>query len=211
MVAMILDFNKFKQTPLKAEPYRYLVIEDFINTEHLAQIIKEFPPIITRGSFPLESLQISDFFNKLVVDFFSPQLRALTEEKFGINLQKTAGMLTLRGHTGKEDGKIHIDSKGKVITFLLYLNDNWQADQGGNLRILNNAHDIEDFAHEVQPKAGTLVVFECSENAWHGHLPFVGARQSLQFNYVKNNCYLTYEKYRHRLSAFIKKLKNSLS
>jgi SM-20-related protein len=88
------------------------------------------------------------------------------------------------------------------------MNSNWQTQQGGNLRILlNSQHDIADVACEIIPKIGTLVVFECAHNAWHGHLPFVGVRQSLQFNYVKNNRYLTYEKYRHRLSAFIKQLR----
>ncbi len=203
---MILDIEKYKNTPVITAPYKYLVVEDFIKAEHLAQLLQEFPEIIARGSFPLSALKIDEFFGRFIDEFFTAELKQITAEKFALDLQETSGMITLRGHTGKEDGQIHRDSKGKVVTFLLYMNGNWAADQGGNLRVLNSQHNIEDFVCEVTPKAGTLVVFECADNAWHGHLPFVGARQSLQFNYVKNSCYLTYEKCRHRFSAFIKRV-----
>jgi Rps23 Pro-64 3,4-dihydroxylase Tpa1-like proline 4-hydroxylase len=202
---MILNLNKFKESSLQVSPYKYMVIEDFINQEFINKSIEEFPEIIGRGSFPAEALTLSIFYQELLQELFSSELKELTAQKFGLDLSKTKGMLTFRGFTSKDDGKIHIDSKGKIITFLLYLNADWGQKQGGNLRILNNKHDIDDFAAEVPPKIGTLVVFECSSNAWHGHLPFAGKRQSLQFNYVKDNGYLVFEKSRHLLSAWVKK------
>jgi hypothetical protein len=203
---MILNLNKFREAALQVSPYRYMVIEDFINQEVINEAIVEFPEIISRGSFPAESLNLGDFYQKLLREFFSPELKELTAQKFNLDLSNTRGMLTFRGFTSKEDGKIHIDSKGKIITFLLYLNADWEQEQGGKLRILNNNHDISDFAAEVTPKVGTIIVFECTPNAWHGHLPFAGKRQSLQFNYVKDNGYLIFEKSRHRLSAWMKKM-----
>ena len=41
---------------------------------------------------------------------------------------------TLRGYSRKKDGKIHTDSKTKILTVLLYLNENW-LDINGNLRL----------------------------------------------------------------------------
>ena len=112
-------------------------------------------------------------------------------------------MITFRGHVGPEDCKIHIDSN--------YMNENWSEEYGGSFRILKNNHDLDDYVHHITPRAGRLVVFECTLNAWHGHTNFVGPRKSMQFNYVKNSTYLIYEQLRHRVSAFIKKTINKLN
>ena len=204
---MILDLDKLRNTEVKLAPYKYFIVENFIKTEFLKDAINSFPYIAKRGSFTLSSLKSDPFFIKLVDEFFSEELRNITAEKFLIDLNHSDKMITFRGHVGPLDGKIHIDSKGKIVTFLLYMNENWEEKSGGSLRILNGNTDINDFECDIEPKAGTLVVFECSPNAWHGHTQFVGPRKSMQFNYVKNGWYSKYEQVRHSFSALIKKLK----
>ena len=70
-------------------------------------------------------------------------------------------MVTLRGWTSERDGRIHCDSLAKRVTVLLYLNrqtDAWGR-QEGCLRLLRGPNDLEDFAVEVPPVNGTLLVF----------------------------------------------------
>src|SRR3546814_4116056 len=84
-------------------------------------------------------------------------------------------MVTLRGQSRAKDGAIHTDSRTKLITALIYLNSAWESD-GWRLRMLKGPDDLEDYAAEVPPEAGTLVAFRCTPAAWHGHKPFVRQR-----------------------------------
>ena len=90
-----------------------------------------------------------------------PRLRAAIAERFGLDLADAPTMVTLRGWTNDRDGYIHCDSTAKRVTVLLYLNpatDAW-AQHEGCLRLLRGPDDLEDYAVEVPPVNGTLLVF----------------------------------------------------
>jgi SM-20-related protein len=114
-------------------------------------------------------------------------------------------MFTVRGRCRATDGKIHTDTESKIITVLLYMNPEW-ADQGGRLRLLNSATDIDDVAAEVPPAFGTLLIFKRCDYSYHGHLPFEGDRKVIQMNWVTHQRFVERESKRHRWSAFLKKL-----
>jgi SM-20-related protein len=117
-------------------------------------------------------------------------------------------MLTLRAWTTERDGRIHCDSTAKRVTVLLYLNpaaDAW-GQHDGCLRLLRGPDDLEDYAVEVPPVNGTLLVFPNSPQSWHGHKVFTGQRYSLQLNYMTTDAKARSELRRHRLSAFVKRL-----
>ena len=112
-------------------------------------------------------------------------------------------MSTVRGRCQQKDGRIHTDSKSKIITVLIYLNPQWE-NAAGRLRLLRGPDDIEDYAAEVPPDEGTLLAFRRSENSFHGHKTFVGERRVIQFNWVTDRGTVWRESLRHRLSAWIK-------
>lgn len=82
----------------------------------------------------------------------------------------------------------HIDNfhgrSPRVVTFILYLNADWQPEQGGQLRLYTGSDkDKEDFIAEPQyvdinPQGGTLVLF-LSERFYHEVLPAKRERLSL--------------------------------
>ncbi|OYV30427.1 MAG: hypothetical protein B7Z81_14320, partial [Acidocella sp. 20-61-6] len=76
----------------------------------------------------------------------------------------------------------------------------------GCLRLLRSATDIEDYAAEVPPVDGTLLVFPNGPTTFHGHKKFVGQRYVVQMNYMTNSVKAKAEMRRHHLSAFIKRL-----
>jgi SM-20-related protein len=120
-------------------------------------------------------------FAELLKELEGPMFRDAVEKKFGIDLERRPTMCTVRGYLQKKDGGIHTDSKTKIITVLLYLNEHW-SDEGGRLRLLRNGTDLESYAAEVPPTDGTLLLFLRSNNSWHGHKPYEGAaaRRSVQ-------------------------------
>ena len=125
------------------------------------------------------------------------------ERIFAIDLANKPTTVTLRGQCSPRDGRIHTDSRSKVLSLLLYLNDGWESPEG-RLRLLRKMNDIDDYAVEVPPTFGTLVGFQRSDLSWHGHTRFAGPRRVLQFNYVQSARSSFVVDLRHRLSALAK-------
>ena len=114
-------------------------------------------------------------------------------------------MITVRGCCSPKDGKIHTDALSKIITVLVYMNPKWEPD-GGRLRLLRSATDLDDVILEVPPQQGTLLAFRRSNNSFHGHKPFAGPRRVVQFNWVTEQRIVDRELRRHRISAWTKRV-----
>jgi hypothetical protein len=201
----MLNFDKLSSAELRTEPFEYLLVDDFLHPECKSAIVADFPAIERHGSFPLSTLKYGPAFGQLAAELFGKQFAAAVGEKFGIDLGPYPTMLTVRGWCDSSDGQIHTDSTNKVITVLLYLNPEWTSD-GGRLRLLRSKK-LEDYAAEVAPTMGSLIIFKRSERSWHGHKPFEGRRMSLQFNWVNSSGYMRRERLRHNVSSFLKRLR----
>lgn len=201
----ILDLDTVKTAPLHKEPFPYLIINNIFRNECTSDVVNSFPAINSRGSFPLSATTYSGCFATLIEELQHPALKKLIGERFNMNLEDKPTMITLRGQTTKRDGHIHVDSSSKLITVLLYLNSNWQSPKG-RLRLLYNNHDLNNYAAEISPEAGSCLIFKVTPNCWHGHEVFEGERRSIQLNYVSSEKASAAHLQRHRFSAFIKKL-----
>jgi len=201
----ILNFDKLSGAELHTEPFEYLLVDDFLHPESKSAIVADFPTIERHGSFPLSTLKYGPTFGRLAAELFSKEFASLVGEKFGIDLSRYPTMLTVRGWCDSSDGQIHTDSTNKVITVLLYLNPEWTS-PGGRLRLLRSKK-LDDYAAEVAPTMGSLIVFKRSDRSWHGHEPFEGRRMSLQFNWVNSSGYMRRERLRHNVSSFLKRLR----
>ncbi len=201
----VLNPDALRAARLVAEPFPYLIIDNFIRPEVLADVVGSFPHISRRGSFPPEAVSYSGRFATLMDEMHSPELRDLVGERLGLDLEGRPPMVTVRGHTGKKDGRIHTDSKSKLVTVLLYLNPGWSAPEG-RLRLLYDDHDLDRYAAEISPDAGRCLIFKVTPNCWHGHEPFVGERRTIQLNYVTSEEVRERDLKRHQFSAFLKRL-----
>jgi hypothetical protein len=207
-----LDFEKFRLSPVSAEPFPHVIIPNFVTQRALPEVIAALPNMRGRGSFPVSALRIGPAARELVAGLEGPEFRAITAAKFGLDLRDAPLMTTLRGNSGEQDGRIHTDSTAKRVTILLYLNPgtgNAWADQKGCLRLLRSPGNLEDYAIEVPPVDGTLLVFPNSANAWHGHKQFVGQRYVIQMNYMTTGAKARSEMRRHHFSAFVKRLRRA--
>jgi SM-20-related protein len=201
-----LDFARLRATPAATDPFAHVVVPAFVPPASLAAVVAALPPIGNGGSYPPGSLRLGPAAQELVRAMEGPELRAAIAEKFGLDLSDAPTMLTIRGRTREKDGRIHCDSTAKRVTVLLYLNpdpDRFTAHQGC-LRLLRGPNDIEDYAVEVPPVNGTLLVFPNGPATWHGHKQFVGERYAIQLNYMTNDDKARSELRRHRVSAFLK-------
>ena len=201
----VLDLDRLRAAPLNRDPFDFVVVEQFLRVGALPSLIAGFPEIRRHGSYPVESLEYGPAFARLVAALTGPVLRQAIEDKFGIDLADRPTLLTVRGRSDGKDGRIHTDSKTKIITLLLYMNLVWERAEG-RLRLLRGPGDLEDYAREVAPLAGTMLAFRRSERSFHGHRPHIGERRSLQLSWVTDGSVLNRELGRHRWSARLKAL-----
>ena len=185
-------------------PFSYLIAHNTIRPQWEDKLISSFLRLESGGSFPLSSVKAGIDFRSLIEEMRSPQFRQVVEKKFSLNLRDRPTMFTVRGQCRLGDGKIHTDTESKIVTVLLYLNPQW-AKGGGRLRILNSGTDINDFAAEVEPTFGTMLIFKRCDHSFHGHLPFEGERKVLQMNWVTEQRFVDRESTRHKWSALIKR------
>ena len=203
----ILDLAAFGRTTLRAEPFKHMVMSDFITPGSATAALRDFPAIEHAGLLPVEATQPGPAFKALLHELTSPEVTTAFSEKFDVDLTGRPTMVTIRGRAQEKDGRIHTDSEAKLITALLYFNENWQS-EGGRLRLLRSATDLNDMITEVPPALGTLVAFQRADNSFHGHEPYVGVRRYVMINWMTNSLAAQRELLRHRLSAQAKKIFN---
>jgi SM-20-related protein len=206
--AHIVDLDRLAETPVSGVPFQHVIVPHFVRADALGDVVNALPEMRGRGSYPIESLKFGQAAQALMQALASPELKQAIARKFGLELDDAPTMITLRGNSTERDGQIHCDSVAKRVTVLLYLNPAnaaW-ARREGCLRLLRGPDDLEDYAVEVPPVDGTLLVFPNGPTTWHGHKTFTGRRYVVQLNYMTNDLKARAELRRHRLSALVKRL-----
>jgi len=190
---------------LKTDPYPYFTVDSAIDSDKVDDIIKAFPAINDGGSYNIDDLEMHPTFKSLIDSIDTPEFRRIICDKFDVRVMDLPMMMTLRGYSRKKDGRIHTDSKTKVATILIYLNQDWPAETG-RLRVLRSGHDMEDYVEEITPGPGSLMAFKVTDNCWHGYPSFEGKRQSIQINFLTSEAAGNKHRFFHRLSAKLKSL-----
>ena len=199
----MLNFELIKKAEINSEFYPFFTVQDaFLNKQDHKKIATDFPKINKGGSFPSDSVSYGQSIQSLLDSLEGDQMRNILENKFQVDLQDKPVVSTFRGYSRMKDGKIHSDSKTKIITVLLYLNKNWDK-SSGLLRMLREENNIDNYITEIPASMGSMVAFKVTNNCWHGFIPYEGKRCSIQLNYLYKEA-LSQHKIRHKLSSFFK-------
>ncbi|HTW35398.1 MAG TPA: 2OG-Fe(II) oxygenase [Rhizomicrobium sp.] len=202
----MLNLSTLAASPAFAEPFPFFAAQNALDAQSLAAIGKAFPAVPGPGIFPLSELDFGMAFAELIADIESAELEALLEEKLCMRLSGRPLMITVRGFCRARDGRIHNDSKDKIATCLLYLNEpGWNA-EGGRLRLLRDGNGLDNAVAEIAPDGGNFVAFKRTENSWHGHASYEGPRRYIMFNWLTSDVALAKNVGRHRISAAFKRL-----
>ncbi len=192
-----LDLDSLKVASVQKVPFTYVVVKNFIQPDIQELLREQFPLVSIGGSMPLPIKNIErPIFMQVLEGLKTPEFRSLVEEKLGVSLEGTDFEVTTRSHARPGDGYIHPDSRSKVVSGLIYMEKDWPHGSKGALRMLNSATDVNDYATEITPRDGTLLLFRRSENSFHGYQDNFDApvilRRTIQFNWY----------YQNRLKAF---------
>ena len=206
MSALPIDLEAFQAAPVTREPFPFVMVPHFVKSEAMAAINADYPLVIHPGSFPLPTLEYGPAFAQFVAAIQGPEFTRAVERKLDVDLAGRPTMVTARGMSAARDGQIHTDSRTKLITVLIYMNNEWEA-KTGRLRLLRGPGDLEDVIAEVPPDEGTMLIFKNEPHAWHGFHAFEGPRRVIQLNWVTDMGVVRREQFRNRVSAFFKRLR----
>lgn len=193
-------------------PFAFLVARAQLADEARAELARDFPRYRSAGFFPHETADCGPAINRLVDELTAPAMAGAIGERLGLpDLARHPCIVTICRHLNRRHGTIHTDSRSKIATALLYLNERWEPEHAGCLRFLNRIDDIEDLAApEIRPLYGTLVAFRRADNSFHGHLPHECERRVIQVAWLVSEEDRLRKARRGRLSRMFKKIAGGL-
>ena len=188
------DVEKFifqnKERFTNANPFPFIIIEDFFSKEFLNEVLNQFPNLAEQKkttnydnknevkfannqyiNFPNSIKKLFDFLNS---DFFLNFLQRITniQEKLIPDLELNGGGL----HEIKKGGllKIHSDFNkhpsldlDRRLNVLIYLNKDWKEEYGGHLEFWDK--EMASCREKVLPIFNKMVIFSTTDNSNHGH------------------------------------------
>ena len=199
----------YKKEFVNANPFPFIIIEDFFNETFLNKILNQFPNLADQkrstnyfnknevkfanneyNNFPNDIKVIFDFLNS---DYFLNFLQGITDikEKLIPDYQLNGGGM----HEIKKGGllKIHSDFNrhptlelDRRLNVLIYLNKNWEEKYGGHLEFWDR--NMESCKKKVLPIFNRMVIFSTTDNSNHGHpdplnCPDIMSRKSIATYY----------------------------
>jgi hypothetical protein len=134
MSSLPIDLQAFDAAPAAREPFPFVLVPRFVRPEAMAAINADYPLVTHPGSFPLPTLKYGPAFAALMQAIQGPEFTRAVESKLGMDLNGRPTMVTARGVSAARDGQIHTDSRTKLVTVLIYMNNAWES-KTGRLRL----------------------------------------------------------------------------
>jgi SM-20-related protein len=204
MALSLINVEAVREAPLSREPYDFFLGQGLLNPEAIDELRRDFPAIDKPGYLTVDEVQLKGRFKTLIDELESDEFSEVLSQKFGRDLVSCPRLTTIMRQSQPKYGAIHTDGPSKVMTLLVYMNDNWTDDGGGRLRVLYDKERFEPYAVEVPPVMGTVFAFLRSDNSWHGHRPFAGERRVVQVAWIKDQAELERKQKRNRVAQFFK-------
>ena len=207
-------FNKLAEEKhneyVNASPFSHTVLFNLFDNNILQKIHDEFPAMekYMKGKANKTTLQKLSFRQPEKLKLFEPITKEFCQElnskEFCLFLEKLTGIQDIQSDLYLEGGgpheirqggflKMHVDfnihpitNLDRRINVLVYLNDDWPDEYGGNLDLWDT--EMGSLKISVPPRKNTTVIFNTTENSWHGHpdpvtCPEHRSRRSMAFYY----------------------------
>jgi SM-20-related protein len=200
----VVSLEAIRRAPLCREPYDHFLGSGFLRDDTVHELRRDFPNITKPGFLTVDEIELKGRFKTLIDELEGPELTEELSSKFGRDLHPFPRLTTIRKLSQAKDGRIHTDGPSKVMTLLVYMNDNWASDDGGRLRVLYDEKNFEPYKVEVPPTMGSVFAFLRSDKSWHGHKPYTGERRVVQVAWVTSAEELERKKKRNKVAQLLK-------
>lgn len=210
MTTALLDSAHFDRPDslVFEEPFAFMVAHAMLPCSRRKELGQDFPRYKEAGFFPYDENECGPSIRNLVDTLTTTAFADAVGGRLGIdNLGQYPPLVTICRSLNRRHGTIHTDSKSKVATALLYLNESWPDTSDGCLRFLRSIDDIDTVVGpEIKPLYGEFVAFKRADNSFHGHLPYEGERRVIQVAWLVDEEARLRKTQRGRFSRTFKKL-----
>ena len=200
----LINLSVVRDAQQSRDPYDFLLASKFLKEDVIDELRRDFPAIDKPGYLTVDEVKLHGRFKQLIAELEGPELTEELSKKFGMDLHQYPRLTTIMRRSQPKYGAIHTDGPSKVMTMLVYMNDAWEQDQGGRLRVLYDDKNYDRYKLEVPPTMGTMFAFLRSDHSWHGHLPFAGERRVVQIAWVKSQADIDRKKKHNKVAQFFK-------
>ncbi|SDR61230.1 2OG-Fe(II) oxygenase superfamily protein [Rhizobiales bacterium GAS191] len=200
----VIDIETIRRAEISRDPYTHMLVDNVLSADVVPALRAGFPNITKPGFLTVDEVEMRGKFKQLIDELESPELSEVMSQRMGIDLHPYPRLTTIRKISQAKDGRSHTDGTAKVMTLLVYMNDAWNDDGAGRLRVLYGPDGFEPYKLEVPPTMGTMFAFLRADNSWHGHPPFAGERRVVQVAWVKDEAELARKKKRNSMAQFFK-------
>ena len=201
----VLDLDALRRAEVSSDPYVHLHGTGAVRPEMAAAVQASFPDIRATGFHPVEEMGPHGAFADLIEELRGEALGEVLSEKFGRDFNALPQLITVRKLSAAHEGRIHTDGDKKVMSLLVYLNDDWPS-PAGRFRVLRGRDSFDDYAAEVGPQTGAFVAFLRADNSWHGHTPFVGERRVVQVAWLRSQDDVDRKRRTHGMLGALKRI-----
>src|SRR5215203_2621548 len=171
----------------KAQPFRFLVIDNFLDRTLAQSLSKEFPSLeymnvnykginekkSEHSSFENLHPVFTNFKNAITRKEITSTIENITqidkletiEDRYGFGLHQGGPRSFLDIHV---DYNLHpIRKKQRRLNLIIFLNTEWKQEWGGALEFWNR--DVTVCVQSISPFFNRCVLFECNEYSYHGY------------------------------------------
>ncbi|MGA8248737.1 MAG: 2OG-Fe(II) oxygenase [Nocardioides sp.] len=172
-----------------AEPFPHIVIDGVLRAEAFAAAVTDFPGIhdeFWKGYLHVNETKYCNVHPDTWADSLRQIARELTSPEFVAYLEELTGIQRLIPDWSMDGGGLHQTLRGghlnihadftthhvhehwaRRVNILLYLNDEWHDDWGGQLELWDG--DMTACVDRVTPAGNRMLVFTTSFDSFHGH------------------------------------------
>jgi hypothetical protein len=173
----------------RREPFRHVVIDDFLDARFAERLFAEFPPF-ERGDARNEAGELGNKSTVTKVRSLGPAYVALDEFVRSRELLDLVGRITAipdllydpwyfgggthENRPGQDldphvDFNLHpIENWHRRLNLIVYLNREWDDAWGGSLELHSDPRAPDDRITLITPLFNRCVIFETTETSWHG-------------------------------------------
>jgi hypothetical protein len=180
VVPSMIQLAAIAQARLSNVPFPFFIGSGFLDPHASDDLARDFPTIHRPGDVPVSEVMLRGSLRQLVGELESPELTKAVSARIGNDLSGRRRVVTIRKYCSTADGRAATESKAKIASLLIHLNDAWSASEGARLRVLRGPDDLDDVVAEIPPAMGTIFGFRRTDNSWHGHKPYAGERRLVQ-------------------------------
>ncbi len=170
-----------------ARPYPHIILDDFLPVETIQKVLRKFPTNRVLDSFSNKRENKKRTFNPndLDSDYLKTLFYSLNSKYFLTFLEDLTGIQGLIPDPDFSGGGFHETLDGghlgihadfnlherlhlhRRINVLIYLNDEWLEEYGGNLELWDL--DMKNKVKSIAPIMNRCVVFNTDSDSYHGH------------------------------------------